>query len=82
MSLIKKEELPSDISKFPPMQWRSLLYVITSYFHWVHWLRMIWKHKSLESYNKFASRRVKEVKIKLFFNSPAEIALVIGWVSM
>ena len=39
-------------------------------------------NKSLESYNKFASGRVKEVKIKLFFKSPAEIALVTGWVSM
>ena len=41
---IKKEELSGDIRKFPLVQWHRVFYLITVYFHWVHWLRKNWKH--------------------------------------
>ena len=74
--LIKKEELSSDISKFPPVTYPD----IVNYF--LFSLSPLTKgelkaYKSLESYNQFVSGGVKEVKTKLF----GETNLVIGRVS-
>ena len=55
---IKKEELSGDISKFPPVQWHSLLVYIVNYFL-LSWSPLIKEelktYESLESYNQFAS---------------------------
>ena len=73
---IKKEELSGDISKFPPVQWRSQP-IIVNYFLFP--LSPLTKegfktYESLESYNQFASGWVKELNY-------LEITLVIGQVS-
>ena len=73
---IKKEELSSDISKFPPVTYPD----IVNYF--LFSLSPLTKeelkaYKNLDSYNQFVSGWVKEVKTKLF----GETTLVIGRVS-
>ena len=70
---IKKEDLSSDISKFPLMTYPD----IVNYF--LFSLRPLTKeepkaYKSLDSYNQFIPGWIKEVKIKLF----GETTLVIG----
>ena len=70
---IKKEELSSGISKFPPVTYPD----IVNYF--LFSLSPLTKeelkaYKSLDSYNQFVSGWIKEVKGKLF----GESTLVIG----
>ena len=58
---IKKEELSSDISTFPPM---TLLFIFIESTA----KGELKAYKILASYNQFTSGWVKEVKIKLFLN--------------
>ena len=73
---IKKEDLSSDISKFPLVTYPD----IVNYF--LFSLRPLTKedlkaYRRLDSYNQFVSGWIKEVKTKLF----GETTLVIGRVS-
>ena len=67
---IKKEELSGNISKFPPVQWRSQPIIVNYFLFSLSPLSKegLKAYKSLDSYNQFASGWVKELKMKLFFN--------------